>query len=68
MKKINLEDQSEARGYRAILISTQSKYLEGLHFNKNVNFNGSFFLEYRFFSHSISQKPPNLDIVSHFYL
>jgi hypothetical protein len=42
MKKINLEDQSEARGYRAILISSQSKYLEGLHFNKNVNFNGSF--------------------------
>jgi hypothetical protein len=42
MKKINLEDQSEARGYRAILISTQSKYLQGLHFNKNFNFDGSF--------------------------
>ncbi len=38
MKKINLEDQSEARGYRAILISTQRQYLKGLQFNKYVNF------------------------------
>jgi hypothetical protein len=42
MKKINLEDQSEARGYRAILISTQSKYLQGLNFNRNFNFESSF--------------------------
>ncbi len=42
MKKINLEDQTEARGYRAILISTQGRYLQGLHFNKNVSFDGSF--------------------------
>jgi len=42
MKKINLEDQSEARGVRAILISTQSKYLQGLHFNRNITFDGSF--------------------------
>ena len=42
MKKINLEDQSEARGYRAILVSTQSKYLLGLNFNKNLSFDSSF--------------------------
>ncbi|MBP8944818.1 MAG: hypothetical protein KBG25_02765 [Paludibacteraceae bacterium] len=37
MKKINLEDQSEARGYRAVLISDQRKYLKGLNFNKNIS-------------------------------
>lgn len=42
MKKINLEDQSEARGYRAILVSTQSKYLVGLNFNRNSCFEGMF--------------------------
>jgi hypothetical protein len=46
MKKINLEDQSEARGYRAILISTQSKYLLGLNFNRNFNFDSSFIAPY----------------------
>ena len=38
MKKINLEDQSEPRGYRAILISQQRKYLAGVTFNKNANY------------------------------
>lgn len=42
MKKINLEDQTEARGYRAILVSTQSKYLEGLNFNRNFSFDSAF--------------------------
>jgi hypothetical protein len=42
VKKINLEDQSEARGYRAILISAQSQYLVGMNFNKNNSFEGSF--------------------------
>jgi hypothetical protein len=42
MKKINLEDQSEQRGYRAILISTQHQYLKGLNFNKNINLDGIF--------------------------
>lgn len=37
MKRINLEDQSEARGYRAILISQQSQHLKGFNFNKNVS-------------------------------
>lgn len=38
MKKINLEDQSEARGYRAILVTNQKHYLKGMNFNKNINF------------------------------
>lgn len=42
MKKINLEDQSEARGQRAILISTQSQYLKSLVFNKSINFDSMF--------------------------
>jgi hypothetical protein len=42
MKKINLEDQSEARGYRAILISQQSQYLKGLVFNKSASFDSAY--------------------------
>ena len=42
MKKINLEDQSEKRGYRAILVSAQPKYLIGLNFNRNISFEGVF--------------------------
>jgi hypothetical protein len=42
MKKINLEDQSEARGYRAILITAQNKYLKALQFNKSCNFDNVF--------------------------
>jgi len=42
MKKINKEDQSEARGYRAILISQQPQYLKGLPFNRNISFDSIF--------------------------
>ena len=42
MKKINLEDQSEPRGYRAILISEQRQYLKGIAFNKNASFDSCF--------------------------
>ena len=42
MKKINLEDGTEARGYRAILISQQGRYLKGFAFNKNVSLEGIF--------------------------
>ena len=42
MKKINIEDGSEARGQRAILVSQQPQYLKGLDFNRNVSFNGIF--------------------------
>lgn len=43
MKKINLEDQTEARGYRAILVSTQGQYLSGLNFNRNISFESVFY-------------------------
>ena len=42
MKKINLEDQTEARGYRKIEITTQRNYLKGFEFDKNISFNGIF--------------------------
>ncbi|MDN3605837.1 hypothetical protein [Kaistella yonginensis] len=42
MKKINLEDGTEARGYRKIEISSQRKYLEGFEFDKNISINGVF--------------------------
>jgi len=42
MKKINIEDGSEARGQRAVLISLQPQYLRGLDFNRNISFNGIF--------------------------
>ncbi len=42
MKKINIEDGSEARGQRAVLVSQQPQYLRGLDFNRNLSFNGIF--------------------------
>ena len=42
MKQINLEDQTEARGKRAIEISTQRQYLEGLEFDANLSLSGLF--------------------------
>lgn len=42
MKKINIEDGSEARGQRAVLVSLQPQYLKGLDFNRNISFNGIF--------------------------
>lgn len=42
MKKINLEDGTEARGYRKIEITTQRKYLANFDFNKDVSFNSIF--------------------------
>lgn len=42
MKKINLEDGTEARGYRKVEISTQRSYLEGFEFNKNLSISGIF--------------------------
>lgn len=40
MKKINIEDGSEARGQRAILVSQQSQYLKGMDFNRHISLNG----------------------------
>ena len=42
MKKINLEDGTEARGYRKVEISTQRKYLEGFEFDKKISISGVF--------------------------
>ncbi len=42
MKKINLEDGSEARGKRAILVSQAPQYLNGFEFNRFTSFNGAF--------------------------
>jgi hypothetical protein len=46
IKKINLEDQTEARGYRAILISQERQYLIGFAFDKNVSLEGAFTAPY----------------------
>ena len=41
-KKINIEDGSEAREQRAVLVSQQPQYLKGWDFNRNISFNGIF--------------------------
>lgn len=46
IKKINLEDQTEARGYRAILISQEKQYLIGFAFDKNISLEGVFTAPY----------------------
>jgi len=42
MKKINLEDGSEARGKRAVLVSQVPQYLNGFEFNRFTSFSGAF--------------------------
>src|SRR6478672_1458403 len=46
LKPINLEDQTEARGYRAILISEEKQYLIGFSFDRNVSLEGVFTAPY----------------------
>ena len=48
MKKINLEDGTEARGYRAILISQQRQYLSGFAFDKSISLDGVFVAPYSY--------------------
>ena len=48
IKKINLEDQTEARGYRAILISQEKQYLIGFAFDRNVSLEGHFTAPYSY--------------------
>ena len=48
MKKINIEDQSEKRGYRAILVTQQPQYLVGFNFNRLVSFESVFAPEMSF--------------------
>jgi hypothetical protein len=42
MKRINLEDGSEVRGQRAILVTVAPQYLDGFEFNKFATLNGVF--------------------------
>jgi len=46
MKKINLEDGSESRGKRAVLISSVPQYLSGFEFNRFTSFDGTFSAPY----------------------
>ncbi len=46
MKKINLEDGTEARGVRKIEISTQRTYLYGFGFDKNISFSSVVYVPY----------------------
>ena len=46
LKQINLEDQTEARGYRAILISEEKQYLIGFSFDKTTSLEGVFAAPY----------------------
>jgi hypothetical protein len=46
MKKINLEDQTKARGYRVILISQEREYLTGFEFDKNISLEDVFVAPY----------------------
>ena len=61
MKKINLEDGTEARGYRKIEISTQRNYLIGFEFDKNLSINGIFNAPFSV-SHTPSRENGNFDI------
>lgn len=42
MKQINLQDTANARGERAVAISANQTYLEGLDYNRNINFGSVF--------------------------
>ena len=59
MKKINLEDGTEARGYRKIEISTQRKYLAGFDFNKDISFSSLFTAAYSV-KHSMTRDSADL--------
>ncbi|HUH73628.1 MAG TPA: hypothetical protein VLZ75_04410 [Chitinophagales bacterium] len=63
MKKINLEDGSEARGQRAILITVAPQYLEGFEFNKFTSFNGAFNAPYTI-TPTVARDSSTLDIPS----
>lgn len=61
LKKINLEDQTEARGYRAILISQERQYLVGFPFDRNISFEGVFVAPYTI-SHDEERKVGTLTV------
>lgn len=61
MKKINLEDGSEARGRRSILVTAAPQYLDGFEFNKFTSFNGAFNAPYTI-TPSVDRDSSTLDI------
>ena len=61
MKKINLEDQSEARGIRAIMVSQQGQYLKGMAFNRHISFDGVFYAPFSI-SYEASRASSTLEI------
>ncbi len=61
MKKINLEDQTEARGYRKIEISTQRNHIKGFEFDKNISFNGVFNAPYSL-THGVDREKGSIEI------
>ncbi len=61
MKKINIEDGSEARGQRAVLVSQQPQYLKGLDFNRNIAFTGIVNIPFTL-SASVDRNETNLNI------
>lgn len=63
MKKINLEDQTEARGYRAILITAQPQYLQQVVFDQSVNFDSVVTAPYTV-SHVAARNEATLDVPS----
>lgn len=61
LKKINLEDQTEARGYRAILISQEKQYLIGFPFDRNISLEGVFTAPYTL-AHPVSRDAGTLTV------
>ena len=61
IEKINLEDGTEARGYRAILISQQRQYLKGFAFDKSVSLGGVFVAPFTI-SNTVPRDPASLTV------
>lgn len=61
IKKINLEDQTEARGYRAILISKEKQYLIGFPFDQSISLEGVFTAPYSL-THAVNRESATLTI------
>ena len=63
MKKINLEDGTEARGVRKVEISTQRTYLYGFGFDKNISFASVVYVPFSA-THTVDRLTANLTTVA----
>jgi hypothetical protein len=63
MKKINLEDGTEARGVRKVEISTQRTYLYNFGFDKNISFASVVYVPYAA-THTVDRLAANLTTVA----